>query len=294
MTTHTIHLIAAALLLAITAVSCGDEDIHGGKTPIARVYDSFLYYEDLGDLVPKGMSPDDSAHLVKQYSQVWAKQQLMIKKAELNLTPEQMDVQKQLDEYRNNLLTYKYKDAFVKANLDTVVTQEQIVEYYHSHPEDFILNTPAVRCIFMQVLDAPEDVYNAQRLLNFHSEKDSLALLEFSRDKATKFENFNNRWETLAQASRQMPTAVSEKDIALKVHGIIRVSEGTYMYLLKIRDYMAVGDVMPYEMAEPSISMILLNKRKTAIINKLEQSIFDNALQNKNLEYYSPNETTKK
>ena len=229
MTTHTIHLIAAALLLAITAVSCGDEDIHGGKTPIARVYDSYLYYEDLGDLVPKGMSPDDSAHLVKQYSQVWAKQQLMIKKAELNLTPEQMDVQKQLDEYRNNLLTYKYKDAFVKANLDTVVTQEQIVEYYHSHPEDFILNTPAVRCIFMQVLDAPEDVYNAQRLLNFHSEKDSLALLEFSRDKATKFENFNNRWETLAQASRQMPTAVSEKDIALKVHGIIRVSEGTYI-----------------------------------------------------------------
>ncbi|MCR5456412.1 MAG: peptidyl-prolyl cis-trans isomerase [Bacteroidales bacterium] len=294
MTKNTICIIATALLISALSISCDSEDIHGGRTPIARVYDSYLYYEDLGDLVPKGMLPEDSAQLVKQYMHVWAKQQLMIKKAELNLTAEQMDVQKQLDEYRNNLLTYKYKDAFVKENLDTVVTQDQIVEYYHNTPDDFILNTPAVRSIFVQILDTPEDVYNVQRLLNFRSEKDSLALLEFCQEKAAKFENFDNHWETLAQASRLMPTAISEKDIALKAHGIIRVNEGTYVYLLKIRDYMPVGDVMPYEMAESSISMILLNKRKATIINKLEQSIYDNALQNKNLEYYPADRKTTK
>jgi hypothetical protein len=220
------------------------------------------------------------------------KQQLMIKKAELNLTPEQMDVQKQLDEYRGNLLIYKYKDAFVKENLDTVVTQEQIAEYYNDNPDNFKLNTPAVRCIFVQILDTPKDVYNVQRLLNFHSEKDSLALLELCHEKAAKFETFENHWTQLAQASTLMPTAVSEKDFALKAHGIIRINEGAYVYLLKIRDFMPVGEVMPFEMAEPSISMILLNKRKTEIINRLEKSIYENAERNKNIEYYHPTDNT--
>jgi len=287
MTKNTIHRILAALMLALTVMACGNEDIHGGKTPIARVYDSFLYYEDLGDLVPKGSSPADSALLVKQYITVWAKQQLMIKKAELNLTAEQMDVQKQLDEYRNNLLIYKYKDAFVKENLDTVVTTEQTNDYYLKNPDSFRLNTPAVRCIFVKMIDAPDDVYNMRRLLDFRSEKDSLALLELCHEKAAKFETFDNHWETLAQASKLMPSAISEKDIALKAHGTIKANEGAYVYLLKIRDYLPEGEVMPFEMAEPSISMILLNKRKTTIINKLEQSIYDNAIQHKNLEYYS-------
>ena len=114
---------------------------------------------------------------------------------------------------------------------DTVVTQEQMEEYYHSTPDNFILNTPAVRCIFVQILDTPEDVYNVQRLLNFHSEKDSLALLDFCHEKAAKFETFDNHWTTLAQASNLMPTAVSEKDFALKAHGVIRINEGAYVYL---------------------------------------------------------------
>ncbi|MBO7567875.1 MAG: peptidyl-prolyl cis-trans isomerase [Bacteroidales bacterium] len=287
MTNIKIQHIIALLLTTLMTVACGNEDIHHGKTPIARVFDSYLYYEDLGDIVPKGASSNDSTLLVQQYITVWVKQQLMIKKAELNLKPEEMDVQKQLDEYRNNLLIYKYKDAFVKENLDTVVTLEQMEEYYHSTPDNFILNTPAVRCIFVQILDTPEDVYNVQRLLNFHSEKDSLALLDFCHEKAAKFETFDNHWTTLAQASNLMPTAVSEKDFALKAHGVIRINEGAYVYLLKIRDFMPAGDVMPYEMAEPSISMILLNKRKTEIINRLEKSIFDNAERNKNIEYYS-------
>ena len=292
MTKYKIRQTLAALLLATMMTACGNEDIHNGKTPIARVFDSYLYYEDLGELVPKGASSSDSTALVTQYIDVWVKQQLMIKKAELNLKQDEMDVQKQLDEYRNNLLIYKYKDAFVKENLDTVVTQEQIAEYYHNNPDNFMLNTPAVRSIFVQILDTPEDVYNVQRLLNFHSEKDSLALVELCHEKAAKFETFDNHWTTLAQASNLMPTAVSEKDFALKAHGIIRVNEGAYVYLLKIRDFMPVGDVQPFEMAEPSISMILLNKRKAEIINKLEKSVFENAERNKNIEYYHPTAQT--
>ena len=80
MTKYTIRQTLAAMLLAIITTACGNEDIHHGKTPIARVFDSYLYYEDLGELVPKGASSSDSTALVTQYINVWVKQQLMIKK----------------------------------------------------------------------------------------------------------------------------------------------------------------------------------------------------------------------
>ncbi len=277
----------AVMSVAMTYLSCGDDDIHGGKRPIARAFDTYLYYEDLGDIVPKGATEIDSTMIIKQYIHLWINHILMKKKAELYLKPEQKDVQRQLDEYRDNLLIYRYKDEFVRENLDTDVTYAQSMEYYKRNPDDFILNTPAVRCIFVQMIDDAEEVYTVRRLLDFHSEKDSLALDEICREKATKYETFDNRWESLAQATKFMPTLVSDKENALRAHGTIRVNEGQYVYFLKIRDYRSVGDVMPYEMAAPSISMILINKRKTEIINKLEQILYDNAMQHHNVEYIS-------
>ena len=43
-------------LISSALFSCSQPENFQGKTPLAKVYDSYLYYEDLGDLVPKGSS----------------------------------------------------------------------------------------------------------------------------------------------------------------------------------------------------------------------------------------------
>lgn len=275
-----------AISTTLLAVSCGSNNQHNGKTPIARVYDTYLYYEDLGDLVPKGADPIDSALKVKQYQHMWARQQLMKKKAELYLTPEQKDVQRQLDEYRDNLLVYRYKDEFVKQNLDTVVTSQQIYDYYKDHPADFVLNSPAVKAIYVQMLASSDNIKEVRRLIDYRSEKDSTAFYDLVKSAAVKFDSFDNRWVSLASACKYMPDRVSEKNDMLRSHGTIYANDEEYVYLLKIRDCIPSGGLTPYEMAEPSISMILINKRKSKVINDLEQNILDNAIDSKNLEYF--------
>ncbi len=269
-------------------IACGEVEINSGKTPIAKVYDSYLYYEDLGELVPPGSDAIDSAFKVKQYIHVWARQQLMIKKAELYLTPEQRDVERQVQEYRNNLLIYRYKDAFINENLDTVVTEQQIDEYYKGHPDDFVLNTLAIKVIFVQMLATSDETQTVRRLLDFHSEKDSLALIDVCKSNALKFDNYENKWVTLAQVSKDMPQALSEKNEAFKTHGTITFNDGQYIYYMKIRECIPAGGIMPLDMAESSISRILINKRKSKLINDLEQNILDNALESKNIEYFTP------
>ena len=282
------HIFFSAVAASSLLMSCSATDNKNNKTPLVRVYDSYLYYEDLGDLVPKGASKADSAKIVSSYINVWARQQLMIKKAELYLSPEQKDVEKRLEEYRNNLLTYKYKDEFIAQNLDTVVTEEQALEYYNSHPDDFKLNNTIVQAIFVQVsLNNDDYVRTIRKLLDFHNESDSLELLEFCKLKATRFDNFESRWITLAEAARNLPEQISEKNDMVKSHGVIKLSDSEFVYLLKIRNSIPTGGVMPFEMAKYTISRTLTNKRTTKLITELEQNIYDNAVNSGNLEYFS-------
>lgn len=275
------------IVAAISLHSCHTADEHNGKTPIAKVYDRYLYYEDLGDLLPKDTDPIDSVLKVKQYIHVWARQQLMIKMAEIYLKDQEKDVERQLEEYRNNLLIYRYKDRYISENLDTVVTLKQSTDYYQNHPDDFVLNSPAVKSVFVMVPAENDELQQIRKLLDFHSEKDSLLLIDLCKQHAVKFDNFDNNWTPLHEASQYMPDIISEKNDAIKTNGTITINDGQYAYMLKIRDHIAPGGVMPFNMAESSINRILINKRKTSIVNELEQTLIDEAFKSKNLEYFS-------
>lgn len=283
---------AMPALISSALFSCSQPENFQGKTPLAKVYDSYLYYEDLGDLVPKGSSAQDSAAKVKSYIDVWAKQQLMIKKAEINLSPEQKDVQKQLDEYRNNLLIYKYNDAYIAQNLDTSVTKAQTKEYYDTHQDDMILNSAVVKAIFVQIPDNQDIIKTTKKLLEYRNDEDSLALTDFCKTKAVKTENFNFKWVTLTQACKFMPEMISEKNDILKTHGIITAKGDDFVYLLKIKDFIPAGGITPYDLEEKTISRILINKRKTKLITDLETNIFTDAVSRGNLEFFNP-QTTK-
>ena len=149
----TVILIIAAIISA-----CSRPENFEGKTPIAKVYDKYLFYEDLGEIIPQGTPPSDSEEIVRGYIDIWAKKELMVKNAEINLSEEQKDVSKQLEEYRASLLVYKYKDKFIEQKLDTAIKPDEAAKYYQEHSEDFILNANAIKCIFVQSLSEKPDL----------------------------------------------------------------------------------------------------------------------------------------
>ena len=59
------------------------------ETPVARINNKYLYKNDLKKLFRHNVSPQDSINIVKSYVDSWVKEQLMLSKAELNLTEEE-------------------------------------------------------------------------------------------------------------------------------------------------------------------------------------------------------------
>ena len=82
---------------------------------MARVYESKLYRHDIVAVLPEGLSSEDSATFVQNFINVWAKNELMVYKAEFNLTDEQKQFEEQIRNLEKNLVN----DALKKKEFET-------------------------------------------------------------------------------------------------------------------------------------------------------------------------------
>ena len=64
---------------------------------VAKVYDKYLYLKDIKHIFSQNETKQDSAELARLYINTWIKNQLLLRQAEMNLTPDQLNIQEQLD-----------------------------------------------------------------------------------------------------------------------------------------------------------------------------------------------------
>jgi hypothetical protein len=105
---------------------------------IARVGKSYLYQDDIVDLVPKGTSKSDSIAIVKSFIDRWATQKLLFEASERNLSNDKIaDFNELIEQYKVDLYTKGYVEELVIRQVDTLVTEEQIENYYTKNKQYF-------------------------------------------------------------------------------------------------------------------------------------------------------------
>ncbi len=144
-------------IILIALASCDTMNNSVQEKPVARVYDSYLYPSDLNDRIPVGLASDDSIRIARRLIEEWVREKLLLNRAEQNLSVEQKDVKKQLEEYRSSLLTYQYKQKLLSQNLDTVVTDQELQSYYELNSSNYILDNDVVKVNYIKLgIDAPQ------------------------------------------------------------------------------------------------------------------------------------------
>ena len=117
---------------------------------LVTVYGDKLYFSDIQDLISPGLRSEDSLKLVQALCEKWAKEQLLVQKAKINLPLVLQDVQAQVESYENSLLIYSYQKELLNQKLDTIVNDDEIESYYEKNKENFILNDAVVRVNYIQ------------------------------------------------------------------------------------------------------------------------------------------------
>lgn len=250
------------------------------ESPIAEVGDKKLYMSDIKDFL-QGLTSDDSITVLKDYINRWAKSQVVLLQAENYLSKEEKDLTKELADYRASLLIYKFEQQYIREKMDTVVSPEEIEQFYTDNPDNFQLPGLLVKALFIKVPNDFQQIDKIRQLYRSNREKDIDELEKISIQGAEIYDGFNNEWIDLNTIAASLPgTADSYENRAIRTK-YIEDSDEKYTYFLKINDISTKGSVAPLDHVRADIKNIILNRRKTNLIRKIESDLYTNAI-NKN------------
>ncbi len=272
-------MLRLVVIILITGflTGCDRRDVIDEK-PLAKVFDKYLYPSNLKDIIPSNISPSDSTILVNDYIDKWIRKQLLLRRAELNLTEEEKNVDKQLENYRTSLLIFKYEQSLIKQKLDTIISMEEIEKYYSDNPANFMLNSNIVKAMFLMVpRDAP-DLGNLRRWFRYDTDDNLNKLEAYAFQYAEIYNYFNDDWIDFSEIEKKLPFRIDNVQNILKYRKYYEVRDSSFYYLLNIKDYRLLGSVAPLSYVIHDIRTIIMNKRKIQMVKRLESNIYNDAL----------------
>lgn len=284
----TILTITALLLL----VSCEGfrSNWHNSDRKVAKVGKDVLYESDILPLLPDGISSEDSAAMVRQYVNTWALSRLKVKKAEEQLSKSEKDVSAQVEEYRNNLIGFRYEKLFIEERIDTVVTEQEIENYYKEHKESFITSSSVVKARVVHLASKSSYYSMIRDMLDVTSPEDVSSLEELCFFSADRYNDFGKDWTDISTFAREVGSDAEslEADIRRGDYFTREIDGSTVM--VQIMEKVVAGEVSPLEFNKSRIKETLISRRKQELLSTLERDLLEEAAGNNTLKIYSYDE----
>jgi hypothetical protein len=254
---------------------------------VAEVGLKKLYVSDIMNVVPSGTNQDDSILLVNDYIRKWVKNELLVKKAEENLTIDQKNLIKEIEEYRNSLITYKYKNELMKQRMDTSVTDDQIEVYYFNNEDNFNLSRNIVKAIFLKI---PAEFANPRQLkemCNDTSDEGLGALKDYCLQYAKAFDIFIDQWVDFDLVLKNIPTEIENPEQFLSRNHLIEMKDTEYYYLVSIHDYKLKNEVAPLGYVKENIKNLIINRRKIEFLKQIEDNVYTEGIRQNKFKIYN-------
>ncbi|MEZ0005776.1 hypothetical protein ABH942_001133 [Flavobacterium sp. 28YEA47A] len=274
-------------LLSLLA-SCSYFKPEAKPQAIARVNDSYLFKDEIKDLVPPGTSKEDSIVIVRNFIDRWASQKLMMDAAEINLsTDKQAEYNELIRQYKIDLYTKGYLEELVKTTVDTVITEAELKEYYKQNKENFKTDGTLVK---LRYINLPKDHPKFQTIKSkfFDYRKSDKKFWDTYGMQFKSFVLNDSVWVEMNQVYRKLPFITPDnRSQYISAGKTIEKQDSLEVYLVKVTNVLDKNQISPYEYIKPTLEQVILNKRKLELIKKIEKDITDDAIKNEKYEIYN-------
>ncbi len=266
--------------------SCAHVEKDKGLIPIVEVHGNKLTRGELESAIPDNISQPDSVAFAQSYISRWVKKQLLLNKAELNLTEQEKDLKKILEDYRASLLIHKYQQKILQQKYAPLITSKEIEEYYQNMKDNFILQHTILKGMFIKLPVSVPKLDKITRWYTSGTPEDAKKLEDFCFQNANKFQDFSDKWIESMQLSPLMPQSLPDSKTFYEQNKFYETRDSSFVYYVFINDYRLVNDLSPLEFVQNSIKAILLNKKRIEFIQNLEEELYVEGLKKKDIKYY--------
>lgn len=275
-------------LLAVLFSSCQWFTSKENKNnSIARVGKNYLSKSDIQNIVPAGSSKEDSIIIVRSFIDKWATQKLLIDAAERNLNDKKKnELNALIKQYKIDLYTNAYIDEVVKQTVDTVVSIDELKEYYKLNKENFKINGLLVKLRYINLpYNNPKLSTIRDKFFNFN-QKDK----KYLEANTLQYKNYalnDTVWVEMSQVYEKLPIITPDnRDDYILAGKKIQVRSQNDLYLIKISNVLNNNQIAPFDYIKTTLKEVIINKRKLELIKKFQKEITQDAIKNGEYEIY--------
>ncbi len=249
------------------------------KTPVAKIYDNYLYFEDIDTTVYRHKSQEDSLNALRQYIEDWAYKMLLLKQAERNV--DTVRINRLAEQFRRDLLTDTYKDRLLQKYIDTVVSKDTLQWYYNKYRYYFLSKEPEIKPKFL-VVEKEHKKINKFKKWFFSGKPAYFDSLIKNTNSFSKYNLSADKWYQLPDFKKELPVfkRMNDKFILKKGKKFV-LTDSLSLYLVFVNDVVLQNQTMPLSMVKDDLKQLILSKRKQAALSQMENNIKQEAINKK-------------
>ncbi len=271
-----LRLILLGTLLLLSSCNAVQSFIHDDKV-VARVGRNKLYASQVKAYIPQGVSSADSTNLALQYINTWATDIIYSEMAQSQLSKEEQDVSEELESYKRDLLRFRYEQRFLSDRLDTLVTEDQLLDYYEQHKDLFQLERPIVKARFIDIYKNVEQKDEIISLLSSNKSADIARTAQLADQYAIRYLDSSSEWMDAAVLAQEFGLDWAEMLAAMRQSYIIveskDISDVKAAYIREIKR----NGLAPFEFCTDRIREYIISARKHSLLITLERSLLEQA-----------------
>ena len=270
------------LIVVLGMWACNGND---KGTLLAEVYEARLYSSDLNGLYTGSMSEEDSIFITQEYINSWVARQVVLHEAATVLNDKERDKSRQVEAYRNDLLSYETLNKLAAQRIDSVFDQEELRSYYEANQKEFELALNILKLVYVKYPQDLEDIDELWR--EFSKEEADLNKLQ-DRAREVGGNSFigANHWVYFDDVLKEIPIETYNQEHFLNNNKLITINEGGFRYFVKILDFKTKSDISPFELEEERIKKILFVKRQEELTDRIERELINKAYKNNKIEIH--------
>ena len=247
---------------------------------VAEAFGHKLYQKEVDAYMANLATAQDSQFIRSKIVDDWIMDRIIYEEANTKIK-DKSKINKLVQGYRQSLIISEWEQDYIDASLDTFISQTEIDSFFNFHKEDFLLEEPIMRFLYVKlpsasVNDTFNDLWKTEdipALIQYASQHNGLALLDI------------REWHKQSALKNIVPVALFAK-VSLKKPNNYTLKENDTEFYLRIIEIINDKEDVPVEFVKERIKLRILQDRIKSLIKKKKSSLFEEKIKSKEIKFY--------
>src|SRR5690554_4107619 len=181
---------------------------------------------------------------------------------------------------------FELENQFITKYLDSIISEQEIQDYYESHRENYKAESYIVRALYIKVPDTVAGVLNIDEHYLLKNDKDLEEIKKYANLYASGFYFEQEHWIYFDDLVREIPISTDTKDDLIKRRGEAIFKDNGETHYINVLDFRTKSISSPMEVERAGIRRHILKRRVNNLRSTAKETILENVKEKYTVTYF--------